>query len=54
MTYIKNAVNTTIAWPVDKVILEKITEMIADNAASTPSVKIKVLFVQYHHYKLYV
>lgn len=54
MTYIKDAVDSTIAWPADKVILEKISEMTADNAASAPSVKIKVLFVYYYHYKLYV
>lgn len=38
MTYIEDAVNSTIAWPANKVVLEKIPEMVVDNATS-PSVK---------------
>lgn len=53
MTFIKDAVNSTIAWPANKVVLEKISEITADIATSAHSVKIKVLFVYYYHYNTF-
>ncbi|KAK9926973.1 hypothetical protein M0R45_024179 [Rubus argutus] len=35
MTSIKDAVNSTIAWPTNKVVLEKISERATNNATST-------------------